>query len=103
MARASPPPFSRDSALRTVFMATMSAPDFSSKSLVAIFSSSVTPSTGAGRSADAPPEIRHSTRSLVAASLAILSTAAAASAPFRSGSGCDAPMTVTPSISVTFS
>ena len=61
--RASCPPLMREMCLRTALISWMVAPQASSSRVVACFSSSVMPSAGRGRSADAPPEIRQITRS----------------------------------------
>ena len=61
--RASWPPLMREMCLRTALISWMGAPQASSSRVMACFSSSVMPSAGRGMSAEAPPEIRQSTRS----------------------------------------
>ena len=65
--RASCPPLMREMCLRTALISWMLAPQASSRRVVACFSSSVMGVAGSGSSADAPPEIRQSTRSSGAA------------------------------------
>ena len=62
-AAAKRPPLIAERCFRTAFIWVMSAPEASSARLTACLSSSVRPSAGSASSADAPPEIRHSTRS----------------------------------------
>jgi hypothetical protein len=62
-AAASRPPLMRDRCLRTQFISTMLAPEFSRSRLMRCLSSSVRPSAGSVSRAEPPPEMRHSTRS----------------------------------------
>ena len=71
------PPLMAERCFRTVFISTMLAPDFSSARLTACLSARVRPGAGSASSAEAPPEIRQSTRSSARQSLHLLEDAAA--------------------------
>ena len=86
-ARARPPPLSHDRCLRTAFVSWIVAPARRRSAVVRALSSSVTPSAGEGRSADAPPESSTSSRSSRPRSRASASTSAAAARPRASGTG----------------
>jgi len=90
---ASRPPAMRDRCLRTAFTSAMGAPARISACVAARRSVSVTPATGAGQSADAPPESRQSTTSPSPARRATSSAATAAARPCASGTGCAASQT----------
>ena len=92
-ARARPPPLRRERCLRTVFSSPMVAPARRSSQVTTALSSRVMPGTGAGSRAEAPPEMRTSSRSSLSRPRASPSTAVAASSPRRSGSGWRATRT----------
>ena len=85
--RASCPPLIAEMCLRTALISWMSAPEASSSRVTACFSSSVMGAAGSGISADAPPEIRHSTRSRRPAAAAMSAMRRAPAAPRSSGTG----------------
>jgi len=60
----SPPPFTRDRCFRTAFISSMVAPEASRRSVIRCFSVRLTSRTGAGHSAEPPPEMRQKSRSL---------------------------------------
>ena len=86
--RASRPPLIADKCLRTALISWMSAPHASSSRVTSCFSASVIGGAGSGSSAEAPPEIRHSTRSPTPAAEAISAMRSAPAAPRWSGTGC---------------
>ena len=87
-ARASWPPLSRERCFRTAFNWLIVAPHSRRRRVTACFSASVIPGTGAGVSADPPPEMRQRTRSRDRASPAIRRISAEAASPRASGIGC---------------
>ena len=89
-AAASCPPFTRLRCLRSVFIRAIGAPEASSAAFTACFSASVTPSAGATSSAEAPPEIRASTKSPSPKPARRSSMRRVAVSPARSGTGCAA-------------
>src|SRR6267154_665909 len=80
----------RDKCLRTVLISSIEAPDLSSARVASCFSNSVRFLTGAIQLAEAPPEIRTSTRSSDVAASANNSVFSAAARPAASGTGCPA-------------
>ncbi len=86
-ARARPPPLTRERCLRTVLISCMVAPHASRSCVTDCLSSRVTPSAGATRSADPPPEIRQMTRSRLPAPLTNDRISSAPRIPLSSGTG----------------
>ena len=86
-AMASRPPLMAERCFRTVFISTMLAPDFSSARLTSCLSASVRPGAGRASSAEAPPEIRQSTRSSAREALDLLEDAAGGGAALLVGHG----------------
>src|SRR5260370_518668 len=72
---------------RTALISRISAPELSSRVVIACFSASVTGGAGAGNSADAPPEITQMIRSRSPACSAIAAMRAAPRMPASSGCG----------------
>ena len=89
-ARASCPPPNADRCLRKALISPMLAPQASRLSVSVRISFSVTPATGAGVSALAPPVNRQITRSSAPACRASANSSAVAACPAASGTGCDA-------------
>ena len=87
---ASRPPLIAERCLRTVFISPIWAPDFSSARLTSCLSASVRPGAGRASRAEAPPEIRHSTRSSAERPFTFSRMRPAAARPFSSGTGCAA-------------
>ena len=92
-AAASRPPLIAERCLRTAFIWAMSAPEASSARFTARLSSSESPGAGSASRAEAPPEIRQSTRSSAPAPWARARMRSAASRPAASGTGCAASTT----------
>ena len=85
--RANWPPLMREMCLRTALISWIVAPQASSCRVTACFSSSVMPEAGSGSRAEAPPEIRQTTRSSCCAPVAMPAMRAAPSTPRASGRG----------------
>ena len=98
-ARASWPPLSTEQCLRTALSWLMSAPAASKRRVMTCLSPSVMGGAGAGVSAEAPPEIRASTRSSAPAPRASARRSRAAAAPRSSGTGCPASTSCTRRVS----
>jgi len=83
------PPFTSERCLRMVFISFISAPDSSNSRVAFCLSFKLTPFAGPGKSAEAPPEIRHITRSFLPILYLFLSPSIffTAFTPFRSGKG----------------
>ncbi len=86
-ARARPPPLRRERCLRTVLSSVMPAPARMSRAVTADLSSRLRPGTGAGSSAEAPPESSTRTMSSAVRPRTMASAACAACTPRASGSG----------------
>ena len=86
-ARANCPPLKSDRCLRTAFSSLIVAPAPSSSRVVSCFSASVMGRTGAGVSAEPPPETRNTTRSSAPAERTRWTIASAAAWPRASGTG----------------
>ena len=86
-ARASCPPLNSDRCLRTAFSSLIVAPAPSSSRVVSCFSASVIGRTGAGVSAEPPPETRKRTASSAPADRTRRTISSAAAWPRASGTG----------------
>ena len=92
-AAASLPPLMAERCLRTQFISVIVAPDLSSARLTCCLSAKVRPGAASASSAEAPPEIRQSTRSSAVSPPTAARMRAAAAAPAASGTGWEASMT----------
>ncbi len=90
VAAARRPPLIAERCFRTQLISWIVAPLLSSARVVACLSARATPGAGSTSSAEAPPDIRHSTRSSAFAARTISSMRPAAARPRSSGTGCDA-------------
>lgn len=88
------PPLIRLTCLRIMFIAEIGAPEASNARLRAISSSRLTPSGGAGKSAEPPPVISAITRSSSVSPETIENSALEAASPASSGTGCAASITL---------
>ncbi len=87
------PPLIAERCLRRQFISPIAAPEASSALFTACLSASVRPGAGSESRAEAPPDIRQSTRSSAPAPSASARMRRAAASPAASGTGCEASTT----------